>query len=103
MTVRVTTCQELAENKDDIERLTQHYWDLEKSATPVVLLLPWFPSRAKKAQRISSRALFTLLYKYVDLRRKAPVPSSNSIDTLIAYGDTNEAIVAVSCNFFQTS
>lgn len=93
MTVRMATCQELAENKDDIERLTQHYWDLEKSATPVALLLPWFPSRAKKAQKNSTRALFTLLYKYVDLRRKAPVPSSDPIDTLIAYGDNNEAIV----------
>jgi len=95
MTVRLATCQELAENKDDIERLTQHYWDLEKSATPMALLLPWFPSRAKKAQKNSTRALFTLLYKYVDLRRKAPVPSSDPIDTLIAYGDTNEAIVGV--------
>ena len=99
MMVRWATCQELAENKDDIERLAQHYWDLEKSATPVALLLPWFPSRAKKVQRNSTRALFTLFYKYVILRRKAPVPSSDSIDTLIAYGDTDEAIVGVSPSY----
>ena len=95
MTVRMAACRELAENKDDIERLTQHYWDLEKSATPVALLMPWFPGRAKKAQRNSTRALFTLIYKYVDLRRKASLPSSDAIDTLIAYGDNNEAIVGV--------
>ena len=96
MMVRMATCQELAENKDDIERLSQHYRALEKSATPMALLLSWFPSQAKKAQENFTRALFTLLYKYVDLRRRAPIPSNDAIDILIACGDTNEAILGVS-------
>ena len=96
MTVRMATCQELAENRNDIDQLMQHYQDLDKSTTPVTLLLPWLPSRAKKTRKQATRALFTLLHKYVDLRRKAAAPSNDPIDILIAHGDTDEMIVGVS-------
>lgn len=96
MTVRMGACRELADDKDAIERLTQHYWNIEKSATPTVLLLPWLPSPAKKTQEKATRELFTMLYNYVYLRRNAPTPSTDPIDILIAYGDSNEGIVSVS-------
>lgn len=96
MTVRMATCEELAKNQEDIKHLMQHYQDIDESATPVNVLLPWFPSQARKAQGKATRALFTLLQKYVDLRRKAAVPSSDPIDTLMAHGDTDESIVGAS-------
>lgn len=95
MTVRMGACRELADDKDAIERLTQHYWNIEKNATPTVLLLPWLPSPAKKTQEKATRELFTMLYNYVYLRRNAPTPSTDPIDLLVAYGDSNEAIVSV--------
>lgn len=96
MTARIATCQELTKNKNDIDQLIQHYRDLDKSTTPVNVLLPWFPSQAKKTQEQATRALFTLVHKYVDLRRKAAAPSNDPIDILIAHGDTDETIVGVS-------
>lgn len=96
MTVRMATCQELAKNQDDIKHVMRHFQDIDESATPVNVLLPWLPSQARKSRENATRALFTLLQKYVDLRRKAAVPSSDPIDTLIAHGDTDESIVGVS-------
>lgn len=96
MMVRMATCQELAKNQDNIKHLKQHYQDIDESATPVNVLLPWFPSQARKTQEKATRALFTLLEKYVDLRREAAIPSSDPIDTLIAHSDTDELIVGMS-------
>ena len=48
MTVRMASCAELAADFKVIEEIQSLYWQLEKSATPTTLLLPWFPGPAKK-------------------------------------------------------
>jgi len=96
MTVRMATCEELSNDRKAIDNLTRSYWTLEKSATPVALLLPWFPSSAKKAQEKSTIALYTLINDFVQLRRKSPVPSTDPIDILIGQGNSDETIVGVS-------
>lgn len=78
-----------------MDRLAKHYWDLEKSATPTALLLPWFPGPAKRQNKRAVTELYTMLSHYVDIRRKA-TPSSDAIDFLIAEGESNDAIVGVS-------
>lgn len=98
MTVRMATCKELAEDPDSIDRLAKHYWDLEKSATPVHLLLPWFPGTAKRQNKTSTTNLYNLINSYVQLRRNSPVPSMDAIDLLIAHGDTDTTIIGVSIN-----
>lgn len=91
----MATCQELAEDRKAMDSLAQYYWTLEKSATPVSLLLPWFPGPAKKAKEQSTIALYTLFSHFVDLRRNASVPSTDPIDLLIAQGHSNETIIGV--------
>ncbi|KAF8069216.1 cytochrome P450 [Lyophyllum atratum] len=93
MNVRLATCRELSEDKAAITKLGQHYWELEKSATPFALLLPWFPSRAKKAQQEATLQLYLLVAGFVEARRKATPPNSDAIDVLIAAGDSTESIV----------
>ncbi|KAF9557039.1 cytochrome P450 [Agrocybe pediades] len=93
MTVRMATCEELAKDKKAIDDLTQNYWTLEKSATPVSLLLPWLPSKAKKAKETSTIALYNMLNDFVQLRRKAEVPSKDPIDLFIAQGESDETII----------
>ena len=68
---------------------------LQTSATPTSLLLPWFPSPARKAVKQATTELFTLLYTYVETRRYSP-PTSDAIDVLIADGETTQNIVGVS-------
>ena len=93
MTVRMASCRELASDLAALAEFQRHYWILEKSATPTALLLPWFPGPAKRAKQASTTALFTTLWRYVEDRRKAQVPSSDAIDLLLGMGMNNQDII----------
>ncbi|KAF8996245.1 cytochrome P450 [Cyathus striatus] len=93
MTLRMTTCNELAKNYDDIHLLQKYYLDLQKNLSPVSLLLPWFPSIAKRKKEISTAGLYTILKKYVDMRRIAESPSSDAIDVLLSKGEAEHEII----------
>jgi len=96
MTVRMATCRELAEDRQAVQDMRKHYFDMEQSRTPVSVLLPWFPGPAKKLKTKATRELYLLIKKYVTMRRETKTPSSESIDFLIANGDSDEAITSVS-------
>ena len=96
MTVRMASCAELGADFKSIEEIQGLYWQLEKSATPTAQLLPWFPGPAKKRKERATKALFTKLHDYVELRRDAAVPSSDSIDVLLGQGVPTSEIVEVS-------
>ena len=96
MTVRMATCRELAEDKQAVQDMRKHYFDMEQGVTPVSVLLPWFPGPAKKLKTKATRELYFLIKKYVTMRRETKIPSSESIDFLIANGDSDEAITSVS-------
>jgi hypothetical protein len=95
MTIRLGTCKELAEDKEAITQLAGHYWNLEKSTTPVSVLLPWFPGPAKKAKAKATMGLYTLLSSYVRLRRGASTPTMDSLDHLIGQGLSDGDIISV--------
>jgi hypothetical protein len=96
MIVRMASCQELASNPAMIRKMSDLYWKLEKSATPVGLLFPWFPGTAKKNKENAINGLYEMLSHYVHLRREAEVPSLDVIDVLIADGMDNSSIVQAS-------
>ena len=103
MTVRMATCRELAEDKQAIQDLRKHYFDVEQSTTPVSVLLPWFPGPAKKVKTKATLELYHLIKKYVTMRRETKIPSSDPIDLLIANGDSNDVIINVSAlNLFYS-
>ena len=96
MTVRMTTCSELAEDWAAIDRLFGLYWKLEKSATPVALLLPWLPSNARRDKMQATADMYNMLSGYVDSRKSAQESGSDAIDLLIARGEDNTNIIGVS-------
>jgi len=96
MTVRMATCQELSANQQAIADLKRHYLEMEQKSTPASVLLPWFPSPARKKKAKASLELYLLLQKYVTMRREAKTPSSDPIDLLISNGDSDEFIIRVS-------
>jgi hypothetical protein len=95
MTVRIASCEELATDPIAVQKVTDLYWMLEKSITPVGLLLPWFPGRAQKLGKQATKGLYDLLLHYVNIRRKAEVRNSDAIDVLIADGEDDHGIVEV--------
>ena len=94
MIARLTTCHDLAKNEVDLKRIGELFMTHQASFTPTALLLPWFPSPAKKAGRSAATELFTMLYTYVERRRRAE-PTNDAIDILIADGETTKKIVGV--------
>jgi hypothetical protein len=93
MTVTLFCCRELALDLPMLTNFQEHYWVIEKSATPTALLLPWFPSPAQRAKKASTKVLFGTLQHYIEKRKKAPVPSSDAIDVLLAEGSSNVDII----------
>ncbi|KAJ7671376.1 cytochrome P450 [Mycena polygramma] len=93
VTVRLASCRELTEDAAAVSRIQDLYHTLEKSSTPVALLLPWFPSAARKSRAAATTELFTMLYGYVEGRRNAAVPSSDAIDVLLAEGNNSMSVV----------
>ena len=91
----MATCRELSENPEVVSRLAKNYWEIEKNGTPVVVLLPWLPSPARKRKRRATKDLYNTLLSYVELRRKL-TPCLDPIDFFISEGMTNDSIVGVS-------
>ena len=95
MTARMAACEDLTKNEADLKRILELLSILFTSSTPTAVLLPWFPSPARKATRKATTELFNMFCTYVEARRGAE-PTSESIDVLIAEGETNQSIADVS-------
>jgi len=94
MTARMITCHDLTKNESDLKKIGELFMTLQTSATLISLLLPWFPSPARKTVKETTTELFTMLRTYVETRRDAE-PTSDAIDVLIADGETTQNIVGV--------
>ena len=100
MTARMATCRELATDMEAVTKFQQDFSLLEKSANPVTLLLPWLPTTAKKTERTSINNLQDTLRTYVERRKKATIPNSDTIDFLLFRGLQTDRIIAVSFSPF---
>ena len=94
MSARIAVGKDLAKNEAHLKRIGELFSTLQAGSTPTSLLLPWFPSPARVAMKISTTELFTLLSTYVENRRHAE-PTGEGIDILIAEGETTQIIVEV--------
>jgi hypothetical protein len=94
MTVRMAACRDLAKNGADLKKIKELFLTLQTSATPASLLLPWFPSPARKRMKQATTEFFMMLCTYVETRRRVE-PTTDAIDVLIADGETTQNIVKV--------
>lgn len=101
MTARLATCRAISEDKAAVDKIAALFMKLQKSATPTSLLLPWFPSSARRTNKQATAELYTMIAGYVDEQRER-TPSSDAIDILISEGFENSVIVAV-CSIFIVS
>lgn len=53
LTIRAAGCREIADSVEKCKALEKLYWQVEKGSTPTSVLLPWFPSSARK-QRVAA-------------------------------------------------
>ena len=95
MVVRVTTCKELAEDKAAVQNMMQCYADIDRGASPIAVIFPWFPSAARKAKEKGTMGLYTLLASFVEQHRNSPIPSTDPIDVLLGQGLSTDSVVGV--------
>jgi hypothetical protein len=93
MTIRLGSCHELASDLPTLAEFQKHYSILENSATATALLFPWLPGPAKWAKEASTKALFKMLWGYIEERKKESVMSSDAIDLMLGEGMNNQDIV----------
>jgi sterol 14-demethylase len=103
MTIRITTCKELAEDKTAIQNMMQCYANIDQGANPIAVMFPWFPSTSRRAKEKGTMGLYTLLTRFVDQRRSSPVPSTEPIDVLLGQGLSTDSIVGVKLIFDFTT
>ena len=95
MTARISTCNDLASNEADLKKLGGQFMTLQTSVTPTSLILPWFPSPARRTVKQVNTEMFTMLYAYIETRRHAEL-TGDAIDIMIADGETTQNIIWVS-------
>ena len=95
MTIRITTCKELAEDKTAVQNMIQCYADIDRGASPIAVMFPWFPSAARKAKETGTMGLYTLLTRFVEQRRSSRIPSTDPIEVLLGQGLSTDSIVGV--------
>ena len=95
MTARMTTCHDLTKNEVDLKKIGELFMVHQTSTTPASLLLPWFPSPARRTGKQATTEIYTILHACVEARRDVE-PTSDAIDVLIADGETTQSIVGVS-------
>ena len=95
MTARMGTCRDLTENGSDLKRVGELFLTLQTCVTPTSLILPWFPSPARRTVRQATAEMYTILHTYVENRRQAE-PTSDAVDVLVADGETTQNIIWVS-------
>ena len=95
MTARMATCHDMTKNDADFKKLTELVWTITDSATPIALILPWFPSPSRVKILWADMKLALTLRNYVEARRHAE-PIGDATDILIAEGETTRDIIGVS-------
>jgi hypothetical protein len=98
--VRLASCRELAEDSGAVARIAQLFDNVERSATPASLLLPWLPSPARRLKQESNLQLFILIKSFVEIRQAASVRSSDAIDFLLGVGLKPDNVVEVELHVF---
>ncbi|KAG6914568.1 hypothetical protein DXG01_016585 [Tephrocybe rancida] len=103
MTIRVSTCRELADDLEATTLFQQDFSTLETTSSPVTLLLPWLPTRARKNEQMVNEKLRATLRTYVEERKAATTPHPDAIDLLLSKGLTGERILDCLLNIVWVS
>lgn len=57
LTIRAAGCREIADSVESCKKLEQLFWQIEKGATPVTVLFPWFPSKARRSRADATKEM----------------------------------------------
>jgi len=93
LTIRAASCREIADDADEVKRVTDLYWKMEKGSTPTAILFPWLPVPARKRRNDATMDLYLLIKKHVDKRKADGRVEADAMQVLLDEGDGENDIV----------
>lgn len=99
LTMRTVACREIAEDPALLERTLHLYEEVEKAATPTVVMFPSLPSPAKLKRMWSGAKLYMIFKNIVDQRRSSGIREDDALQFMMDSGDDIKSIITVSRHF----
>ncbi|KAH8114660.1 cytochrome P450 [Phellopilus nigrolimitatus] len=87
LTIRATSCREIADDPVAVKRVAQLYWDMENGVSAASRLLTWFPSTVRKRKQQATADLCLLLKGAIDKRKEEGRREDDSVQVLLDEGD----------------
>lgn len=99
MTIRLTSCNDLANDQNAVTALRGYFDDVEKAVTPFGYCFPFLARNQQKTREDANRSIYFLLRQFVQKRRSATTPSSDAIDWLMSQGLEDDMITSIVMGF----
>lgn len=95
LTIRMVGCDDMAEDPELLEKTLGLYETIEKSATPMAIIFPWFPSPAIVKRTMAGGRLYMILKRIVEERKRTGRRRDDPLQYLIDQGDSMTRIIQV--------
>ncbi|KAG8743134.1 hypothetical protein FRC10_000351 [Ceratobasidium sp. 414] len=92
-TIRTIGCREIADSVENCQKLEQLYWHVEKGSTATSMLLPWFPSQARKMKMAATTEIYMWLDSIIKARQKEDRRENDALQDMIDSGESTPTVV----------
>ncbi|KAG8704821.1 hypothetical protein FRC08_002018 [Ceratobasidium sp. 394] len=92
-TIRTIGCREIADSVESCKKLEDLYWHIEKRSTPTSLLLPWFPSPARKMKMAATTEMYMWLDSIIKARQNENWRENDALQDMLDSGESTPTIV----------
>eukprot|EP01090_Pellita_catalonica_P001940 TRINITY_DN1163_c0_g1_i1.p1 TRINITY_DN1163_c0_g1~~TRINITY_DN1163_c0_g1_i1.p1 ORF type:complete len:376 (-),score=51.91 TRINITY_DN1163_c0_g1_i1:37-1014(-) len=93
LSCRMLCCDEVANDRDLVKKVTKLFWDLQKGGHALPILAPWYPSTAKRLQKKAGAEIYGLLVPIIENRKNSSEPVNDSLQFLLDEGKSTPEIV----------
>ncbi|KAG8748888.1 hypothetical protein FRC12_013742 [Ceratobasidium sp. 428] len=93
LTIRTVGCREIADSTDLCKKMEKLYLQVEQGSTAASLLLPWFPSQARKRKTAATADIYVWLDNIIKARQKENRREEDALQDLIDSEGTTPTIV----------
>ncbi|KAG9124093.1 hypothetical protein FRC07_012865 [Ceratobasidium sp. 392] len=92
-TIRTIGCREISDSIEQCKKLEKLYQHTEQGSTAASLLLPWFPSEARKRKTAATTEIYVWLDSIIKARQNENRREDDALQVLLDSGETTPTIV----------
>ncbi|ELU37407.1 cytochrome P450 [Rhizoctonia solani AG-1 IA] len=93
LTIRTAGAREIADSVEKCKELEKLYWKVEKGSTPMALLLPWLPSKARNEKVNSTGEIYAMFDQIIKDRQREGRREEDALQIFIDQGDSTIDII----------